>query len=46
MLLHLRFSYTKPTYSLTKVNSEKQEAFKENFKVLNIYPTGKIAFVH
>lgn len=34
MLLRLGFSYTKPTYSLAKANSEKQETFKEDFEVL------------
>lgn len=31
MLLQLGFSYTKPTYSLAKANTEKQETFKEDF---------------
>lgn len=34
MLLRLGFSYTKPTYSLAKADSKKQENFKEDFEVL------------
>ena len=34
LLYRLGFSYPRPTYSLARVNKEKQEVFKEQFETL------------
>ncbi len=34
LLYRLGFSYPRPTYSLSRVNKEKQEVFKEQFETL------------
>ena len=45
-LLHrLNLSYTRPTYTLTKADFQKQEEFKQDFELLKNLLDGKIEHI-